>query len=785
MTARRQHLIAYLYFALLVVAMTYPLVTVFHTRLLGDAFGDAYEYARHIWWINHALRNGDPVFFQPLLAYPDGLSGAWLWGNPLQSFPAWLFAFVMPLPAAYNLSALLHLSLNGWAAYFLGWRLTKHLPAALLGGTVFALYPAVQGHLIHSHIGLVTLWGAPLYVAALLRLREHGGWRDIALAALCFLLTILGNSLLLIYVLFPLTALFALARLLTREWGYLLRVMVAAFVGGLLALIFVLPIALEQLNDPLPDEGGDVLYSADVLAVVAPSFYNPLFSDLDYSRAVLGEVKNVEGTGYIGAVAAVLALIAVVRVPVARWWGVLLIVAWVLSLGPLLKMGDQLVTLYVDGYATHILLPWALIMDLPVLNIARTPGRFNMVMGLAVAMLAAYGCAAITNRITAQRRGDPSATDAQKRVPTQPMMSVITWAVLIVLIPLIAFEYAVMWQNGVPRMHTVPDLQADAITALRDDDSVRAVFNIPYDHTLAAKDGMYLQTRHHKPLIAGHVTRRTPVNPAKLAVLQNTLDAGLLHMAGADVVILHKEWAEPELDIFARERLGTPFHEDSRLIAWRVPSATRETDTAVSTGSTFYSAGASWALFTAEGRGAGEIALTLDGRAVHRWMLTGETSLRAPLLLTPGYHSADVERTTPCLDTPNDALTCAEIDVSGAAVSDFQPAQPQPVPFERGIMLQGALVREDAAWLAWEFAQPIEAVRFVHVLDADGTPVIQVDTPFTAEPGAWSEIVPLEGLPAGDYAVYAGWYTLPDVTRLAVLADVEGAVNNWVRLDDR
>jgi hypothetical protein len=30
-------------------------------------------------------------------------------------------------------------------------------------------------------------------------------------------------------------------------------------------------------------------------------------------------------------------------------------------------------------------------------------------------------------------------------------------------------------------------------------------------------------------------------------------------------------------------------------------------------------------------------------------------------------------------------------------------------------------------------------------------------------------------LPDGEYDVYTGWYTLPEVTRLAVLADVPGA----------
>ncbi len=333
---RRQHLIAYIYFICLTVAMTYPLVLVLHERFMGDPFSDAYEYSRHIWWINYALRNGDPVFFQPLLAYPDGLNGAWLWGNPLQSFPAWLFAFVMPLPAAYNLSALVHLALNGWAAYYLAWHLTRRAPAALLGGTVFALYPAIQGHLIASHIGLVALWGVPLYIVALLRLQTAGSWRGMMLASLFFVISLLGNNLLLVYVLFPVTLLLFLRGLLQRQWRWLTWMAGGVVLGGAVALVFVLPVALEQLNSPLPPPGGDVRYSADLLAVVTPSFYNPLFTNLTYSRRVLGGVNNVEGSAYVGLTVALLAAVALWRVREARWWGLLALFAWGLSLGPLL-----------------------------------------------------------------------------------------------------------------------------------------------------------------------------------------------------------------------------------------------------------------------------------------------------------------------------------------------------------------------------------------------------------------------------------------------------------------
>jgi hypothetical protein len=154
----RWNLVVFLFYFFLAVVITWPLVTMLGTHFAGYSNGDAPEMTRHIWWLKHALQTGQPLVFQPLLAYPDGLEGVILWSNPLQFFPAWLFAFVMPLPAAYNLQALLNLALSGWAACFLVRHLTRHAPAALVAGVVFMASPAIQGHLAGGHGGLLVQW---------------------------------------------------------------------------------------------------------------------------------------------------------------------------------------------------------------------------------------------------------------------------------------------------------------------------------------------------------------------------------------------------------------------------------------------------------------------------------------------------------------------------------------------------------------------------------------------------------------------------------------------------
>jgi hypothetical protein len=770
----RQHLLAYLYFLLLVIGMTWPLVTILGSEFIGDPFSDAYEYARHIWWMNHAMRIGEPIFTQPLLGYPDGLEGAWLWGNPLQSFPAWLFLFMMSLPAAFNLGALLHLSLNGWAAYLLGWRLTSHRPAAILTGTVFALYPTLQGHLIAAHTGLLVLWGVPLYVLALVNLRhsQRPIWA-IPGTAVAFVVSILGNNLLLIYALFPITTVFTLQALNDRQWRTFWRIIISVMCGGLIALIFVIPVTLEQLQSSITPQGTAVGFSADLFAILLPSFYNPVFSDLFISREVLGETRNVEGSAYIGIVAALLMFIALRHVRSARIWGWLALIAWVFSLGPLLKVVNRVVVVELSGYASYIVMPWALLMNFPILNNSRTTGRFNFVLALAIAVLVGYGLVQLLQQAESQNK----------------LRRAVTYGVTGLLIVFIFFEYQVMWENGRPHLQTIPYPTPEPIVALRDDPTVEAVFNIPYDHLLAAKSAMILQTTHHKPLIAGHVTRQTPINPAKLDILQNTLDPALLDEAGADVVILHRQWDDESgpgpVEENTLERLGEPFFTDDQFMAWRVPEPTSDLDFAAisetnaifteSLDSYTYAPANGWA--TLSGTTDTTLDLSLDGSSLQQ--VSDTFSVQVPL--EDGYHTLTLTLNETCPRSPSPTLICPTASISDLTLDRWTPSERRSIEFESDIDLNDYTLSSDGLTLWWTLPAtlPDNVIRFVHLLDSDGTPTLQLD----GKPAASLENFTFDALSPGSYSVYLGWYTLPDVVRLPILTpDIDGAADRWVLL---
>ena len=797
-----QDALAYGFYLLLVLFVSWPLAAQMDEVLAGGWIGDPHEYARHIWWYGYALANGEPLFHHTYLGYPDGLSAWWLWAIPLQSFPAALFALVMPLPVAYNLMVILRLALNGWAMFYFVRRLLNGThtdapitpyaaQAALLAGTAYMLYPAMQGQLFGSHAGLLALWGAPLYVDALYRLRTHTRPQDVLRAALFFVLSLLGSTQLLIYVLLPLTAYMGLARLLARQWGWFWRCVAGAGAGFTLSMVFVLPALLEQtLTDAAVSGGGAVIFGADLLAFATPSFFNPLFTHLPYTHTILG-INLVEGTAYVGLVAALLAAVGVWRNRAARGWLAMVVIAWAFSLSPLLKVMDEVVTVSVGDNITYLPTPSALLGWLPVLSSIRTPGRFNLAVGFGVAVIVAYGAAWLLNELGGR----------------QLWRRATRYAVLVVLLSAVIFDYQLFWENGRPSVPTTFATVPDGIAALREDDSINVVLNLPYN-AYFAKEALYLQTAHQKPLVAGYIARSTPISKARLDVLQTTLDPALLAQSGADAVILFREWSEETTEhVYAG--LGEPFYEDERFAVFHLQQTDDEPGfhivTHIEPGDEitdsaevyFYAPEPAWVLLeanlSAEDR---DLAVTYEETPVQRMTVAGEASLAVPVLLQPGYTTLALVTNPPCPERPPDAtLTCETVTVEAFSVGEPQPPTVgQPVPFERGVTLQGAHVNLTGStldvWLSWDLAQPTDEnmVRFVQVVSAADESVGSDDTPpgEIAAGEQLNERVSLalpDDLPPGEYRVYTGWYTFPELTRLDVQADVEGSVNNWVLLD--
>ncbi len=770
---RARWLSVYLFYLLLAMLITWPLVARMGTHLAGLDYGDSTERAHHVWWLSHALRSGQPLFWLPNLGWPDGMAGVTLLGHPLQHIPAALLALVLPLLVADNLALLLQMALMGLGMYALGLRLSGgSRAAALVGGLVFMAAPTFQAHFGDGHNVHHSLAFAPLFVLALLRLRETRGpvrRRWFVAGVLCFMLINGGQALNAIYMLLPLTVLIVLQRLWRRDWRGLAQTLLVCLTGAFLQLIIILPIVAETLGNPAySGAGGDVRYSLDLLAIVSPSFFHPLYGLLDYTHQVLG--TNIgEGSAWIGLVAGALAVLALVRGRGRFWFGLALL-AWVLALGPLLNVLGQPLSVEVDGHATFVTLPMVFVEQLPLLSFGRAPGRFGFAMALASASLATLGAAQLL---------------AHPRVRGQIRQSLL----VTLLLAAILFDYQWFW----PFPTSVATIPAE-IAALGQRNELRAVLDVPVRNRQPDKEALWLQTAHQLPLLGGHITRESPVNPARLELLARTLDPALLRVTGADIVIVHRRYADSRQQELAEAQLGSAIYTDEAFAVYETPvtevapllylppdPSPRFTE---ALNLPLYTPQAGWldvsASMGADGR---DLELLLDTFSMQRWSPREAQTQSASLpLRAGGWHMLTLAPEPDCPRVPASALTCP-VEALEHFTLEIVPATMQQARFAEGVTLRaGSLPTRLAAGdelvlrLHWEFEQGRDKfdVRFVHLLDAVGNLVAQSDKTLgelTAGSQRSERIVLTlpAALPAGDYTARLGWYRHPQGTRLLLL----------------
>jgi hypothetical protein len=134
----------------------------------------------------------------------------------------------------------------------------------------------------------------------------------------------------------------------------------------------------------------------DLIAFMLPNPNHPLTPDA--VRAWLtprpdAYYENVASLTFVALGTIVLAWRAGYRLP--RFWTGLAIAFAALALGPFVHLA---------GLNTYVPGPWALLRYVPIVGLARTPGRFSVVAMLAVAVLFALALARLSRRQPARRR---------------------------------------------------------------------------------------------------------------------------------------------------------------------------------------------------------------------------------------------------------------------------------------------------------------------------------------------------------------------------------------------
>lgn len=451
----------------LALILTWPLAGHLTTALAGPP-GDNFEYLWKVWWVRHALVDlGRSPLFNPDIFAPVGYPLALNETTLAHLLPSLPLTLAFGEVASYNLVMLATFMLSGLAMWLLAWRLTGNQTAAWLAGTIWAFSPYRVAHLGAGHLPLMGTAWLPLCLLYADRAIRGARPRDGALAGLFWALAAL-SSWYYGYLLALFVVLFVALRLRTRLFR--LQWVPVALSAVLVAALFVWPalLPLLQLRPTSPHATLRYLdnWSASPLDFLVPSALHPLWGSL---VARIFPQNPQERLLSLGWVPLGLALVGVRR-RAARPWLLLGLIAAVLALGTTLHLGrgplslpapdwlagkwgaalallsERLALNPTEYWGLHregrllIPLPTLLLyLFLPFFNAMRVWSRFGLFVTLAVAVLAAYGAAAL-----AAGTGPPWFAGRRSRL-------VLALAVILTLVELWPAPLAFGWSEVRPQ----------------------------------------------------------------------------------------------------------------------------------------------------------------------------------------------------------------------------------------------------------------------------------------------------------------------------------------------
>ena len=279
---------AFVSYLAVTVILAFPLVRSLSVRFPSDP-ADPVLNAWILWWNTQALPLTEqwwhaPAFYPTpnILAYSEHLVGLipvyapfyWITGSPV---------------VAYNVTFILTFPLSGWAAYLLGWELTRRRDAAWLAGLAFAFAPYRMDQLAHIQV-LASFW-MPLALLGLHRYLRVGSGKGLILFGVATAMQGLSNGYFLAFL--PiLVALWALWFSPTKYWWK--SVGTIGMTGGvatLTSLPFLLRYQSVHESLGLNRTAMEVQsYSADLTGLLSGAPHLTLWGEFDWFRQPEGQL---------------------------------------------------------------------------------------------------------------------------------------------------------------------------------------------------------------------------------------------------------------------------------------------------------------------------------------------------------------------------------------------------------------------------------------------------------------------------------------------------------------
>ncbi|NTU81812.1 MAG: hypothetical protein HGA45_20960 [Chloroflexales bacterium] len=585
--------LALAFYLLLGLALTWPLGARPATDLPGgahkDGLEDAYQNVWNLWWTVEALARPANLWATDRLFYPDGPNLLFHTLSPANTLMAAPITALWGPIAGFNAVALASFALGGLGMWLLARPRAGDGPA-LLAGIVYVASPFHMAALVtDGQLQIFALHWLPWYIYFLLealapQAAPRRARRDAALAGLFLVLTAWTDW---YYTLFLL--IFTAGALAWRLWrargaglGPLAaRLTITAAVFTLGAAPLVVPMLIEAARADymtiLPPRDPWRL-SADLLAYLVPPRLHALWGAAPWGWGVGYDVNR---RFFLGLSVVALAALALWRRPAARPWGLAALAFAALSLGA---------TLRINGADTGLPLPYALLDDLPIFRLTRQPDRFNVLVTIALGVLAAHSAAALCGRKT---KAETDAAQSGQSGPGLSSFALRPASLMALLAALILLEY---WPAPiVTRAPALPPYLA----ALPPGDGALIEYPFHPDPTYRDAERMLFQTTHGRPISGGYHSRAYPQPQIGLPALRD-LRAGrlssdiarepggwpaALRTIGYTHIIGYKQQPlgplalqpadEAPFRALVQAGLGVdaPTYEDSWLIAYEVPPA--------------------------------------------------------------------------------------------------------------------------------------------------------------------------------------------------------------------
>jgi hypothetical protein len=379
MTWRRGQWIALAAYALLAVAVFSSTWTDPVGRWIGSP-KDPQLFIWYLGWIPHQLSHGLNPLFTDHLSYPPGVNLMW---NTSMIFPAvvlWPVTAVFGPVVAYNVLVTGGIALSAWCGFLASRRFIDRDLPCFLAGLLYGFSPGMLAQALgHPHVvvalfpPVALLLGHEILVRRRLNPVVAGGLAGIASA-----LQLLTGEEVLAATLVIAAFGVALLALMHRDKVRASLPYVAKAAGAavlVFAILAAYPLGFQFLGPQRVSgsvQGPDV-YVSDLLAFFLPS-------NLIHFTGNVTENDAYVGLPLVALFAA--GLVLGWRSPRIRWIGLMALIVAVLSLGP---------HLHVDGNVTPVLLPWAAVARLPLMESA-LPARLMDIGLLGIGIVAAYAC---------------------------------------------------------------------------------------------------------------------------------------------------------------------------------------------------------------------------------------------------------------------------------------------------------------------------------------------------------------------------------------------------------